>query len=304
MTRDIPWRAIGVAALALLLTTSLGVAALATSTALAQEDDDRDTNCETVVVHDAFMEDQEAIDALANGSTVRSTEANTRVTLGENNTFYQVEGQNPNAYCVHFVVKVSDEAIPPAQLPADIKSNDGEHEASWNAVHNFSSSETHTEIEFTLPAETTAKWSPQEMRIASIAWASESRDKASGLFDRLHEIAGGEDEVAQRKYDISANATGEQVTVPLENPRTGENIDKWTARYTTNDGETWHKLDTSAEDPVYYSKPDDSSIRLTFNDPDARVKFVANPTRRDEIAEEWTMWKSGIKEIGDYMPWN
>lgn len=301
MTRRIPWRIVAVASLALLLTTALGVGALASASVVQGAE----TSCETVVVHDAYMEDQEAIDALANGSEVRSTERNTRVVLGENNTFYQVEGQNPNTYCVHFVVKVDSEAMPPAQLPAAIKSNDGEHEASWDAVHNFSSGETHTEIAFTLPPETTAKWSPHEMRIASIAWASESRDKARGLLDRFYQKVGGEDEVAKRKYDIAANTTGEQVTIPLENPKTGEDIDKWSARYTTNDGYTWHKLGTNAEDPVFYTKAQDgSSIRLTFNDPDARVKFVANPTRRDELEEEWTMWTSGLKEIGSKMPWN
>lgn len=301
MTPNISWRAVGVVSLVLLLTTALGVAAMASATVVQGAE----TNCETVVVHDAYMEDEDAINALANGSEVRSTERNTRVVLGESNTFYQIEGKNPNTYCVHFVVKVDSAAMPPAQLPADIQSNDGEHEASWDAVHNFSSGETHTEIAFTLPAEAEAKWSPHEMRIASIAWASESRREARGLLDRLHKRFGGEDEVAQRKYDLEANSTGEQVTIPLENPQTGEDIDKWSARYTTNEGDTWYKLDSSAEDPVFYTEAqDDSSIRLTFNDPDARVKFVANPTRRDELKEEWTMWTSGLKEIGEKLPWN
>lgn len=300
MTTNIQWRPLAALAVALLLTMSLGVVVLGSATAAASE-----TNCETVVVHDAYLKDEEAIAALSNGSDVRSTEQNTRVVVGESNTFYTIEGANPNTYCVHFVVQIDSDAMPPAQLPADIQSDNGEHEASWDAVHNFSSGETHTQIEFTLPAETDARWSPHEMRIASIAWASESRDKASGLFDKLHKQMGGEEEVAKRHYDIRANATGEQVTIPLENPQTGEDIDKWSARYTTNDGHTWHSLETNAEDPVFYTESKDgSSIRLTFNDPDARVKFVANPTRRDELKEEWTMWQSGLKEIGDRMPWN
>lgn len=305
---DISWRVVGIVALALVLTTSLAVGVLSAGVVAEEEadtDTDTETACETVVVHDAYMTDEQAIEAVANGSTVRSTEQNTQVVLGESNTFYTIEGTNPNTYCVHFVVKVSSDAMTPAQLPAEIQSDDGDHEASWDAMHNFSSGETHTQIEFTLPADTTARWSPHEMRIESIAWASTSRRKATGMFDQLRQRFTGEDEVVKRKYDITANASGEQVTIPLENPETGESIDNWRARYTLNDGFSWHTLGTSAEDPVFYTEAQDgSSIRVTFQNPDARVKFIANPTRKDEITEEWTMWESGLKEIGSRMPWN
>lgn len=300
MTSTISWRTVGAVATVLVIMAAVSLA-VGAGAATAQEN----TSCQTVVEHDAYMEDEEAINALANGTEVRSTERNTRVSLGENNTFYRIKGENPNSYCVHFVVKVDSEAMPPAQLPAEIQSNDGEHEASWDAVHNFSSGETHTQIEFTLPADTEARWSPNEIRIASIAWASESRNKAEGLLGRLQERFGGEEDVAQRKYDIEAEAAGEQVTIPLENPQTGEDVDEWSTRYTTNDGYTWHKLGTSAEAPVFYNEAENGeSIRLTFNDPDARVKFVADPSPTDKLNEQFTMWTSGVKEIGSRMPWN
>lgn len=284
------------------------VAAQETETATETDTDtdaESETNCQTVVVHDAYLNDDEAITALANGTDVRSTEENTQVTIGENNTFYRVRGQNPNAYCVHFVIKVDEEAMPPAQLPAAIQSNDGEHEASWDAVHDFDTGESYTQIEFTLPAKTEAAWSPNEMRITSIAWASESREKAGGMFERLQDRVQGPDDVEQKEYDITANASGEQVTVPLQNPETGESIDDWQARYTTNDGRTWHKLQKDAEAPVFYTESDDgTAIRLTFNDASARVKFIAEPNKIDEVDEQITLWKSGLKEIGDRMPWN
>lgn len=300
MTSNISWQTVGAVAVVLFVMTALGLL-VGASAATAQEN----SSCTTVVEHDAFMEDEEAINALANGSTVRSTERNTRVTLGKNNTFYQIDGRNPNSYCVHFVVKVDSEAMPSTQLPAKIQSNDGKHEASWDAVHNFSGGETYTQIEFSLPANTDASWSPNEIRIASIAWASERRDTAETLFGRLQKRLSSEDDVAQRKYDIEAEAAGEQVTIPLENPQTGEDVDEWTARYTTDDGYTWHKLGTSAEESVFYNEDENGeSIRLTFNDPDARVKFIADPTPRDEFGEQVTMWYSGVKEIGSRMPWN
>lgn len=295
-----PNRFVG-ASIAALLVLSL-VAGVAAGAPVAASE----TNCETEVVHDAYKTDQEAINALANGTDVESYESNTRVLVGENNTFYQIKGENPNTYCVHFVVKISSEAIPPAQLPAEIPSNNGEHKASWDAVHNFTSGETHTQIEFTLPADSEAAWSPHEVRIASISWASETRGEATGLFDRVRDRFGNsDDELAKRKYDIVGNATGEQVTIPLENPQTGEDIDEWQARYTTNGGSTWHALENDADDPVFYREvKDGSAVRLTFNDPDTRVKFVANPTRKDKITEDYTMWKSGLREIKDKLPWS
>jgi hypothetical protein len=284
--------------LAVVLVASLIGGAVATAPAAAQ-------SCDTRVVHDAFMDDERAINALSNGTDVESFEENTRVRLGEANTFYQIEGENGNAYCVHFVVKVSNDAMPAAQLPAEIQSNDGNHEASWDAVHDFETGETYTQIEFTLGPGENATWSPNEIRIESISWASETRDRATGLIDRVSRQFGDDQDVTKRKYDITANASGEQVTVPLENPQTGEKINEWQARYTTDNGSTWYALDTDAEDPVFYTETEDSSsIRLTFNDPNARVKFVANPTSMDKIEEEFTMWRSGLRDIADRLPWS
>ncbi|RDZ49694.1 hypothetical protein C5C07_20140 [Haloferax sp. Atlit-4N] len=272
------------------LIVSMVAPALATS-AVAQTE-----TCQTYVEHLSFRTDAATVDRVANGTEATSTAKNTRVRLVEDSVFYRVTAENPNGYCVAFRVEVSEDAMPAAQLPGEVESTDGNVTATWDAIRDWNDSETFTRIEFTLGPGETAAFAPNQYRVEALSWSSEQRTRATGTWERVKSAFGDESDVTQRHYEF---APGEKttITVPLENPQTGESVDEWDALYST-DGDTWKSVPTDSAKPVFVQADDDeNAVRFTFNDPDAAVKFVVEPTMRDKASWEVNTYLSGWKEI-------
>lgn len=274
----------------------VGIASAATpapsSSTPSMQDD-----CQTTVTHDAFRDDTETVEQLRNESKAQTIVDNTRVTVEETSGFYRVNGENPNGYCVAFTVQVSDKAMPAAQIPGSVESNDGNHEAKWEAIHDFNTSETYTEVTFVLPANTTATFAPSEARVMSLSWASERTEKAKSIGDKLTEKIFDKD-LEKKTYTI--NPDGEQeVTIPLHNPNTDEKVTEWQAMYTTDGGETWVPVKRESTDPVYITTENEQQVSFRFNDPNAKVRFTANPDSLDKANYQVKGYLSGIPFIGD-----
>ena len=299
MTRT-PLRLVLVAMLVVGLTVvpSVGLAMVG-SAAAAQEK----TACTTTVMHDKFRTDADAMTAIANASGATSTVDNTRVHIEESSAFYRIEAENPNGYCVAFTVEIGADAIPPAELPGTITSTSGNHTATWDAVHDFNASETYTRIEFVLPAGTTTTFAPNEYRVVSLAWASNGLQKGQTAWENISrkwgiDLSWGDEKqtVEKHEYELTVEHDGDSRVVPLKHPQTKEPLKEWYATYSV-DGNNWREVGTNTEDPVY-QHVNNESVRFTFNDADAQVKFVANPTWRHKLDKQISGYTFGIDWFG------
>lgn len=253
--------------------------------------------CQTTVTHDAFLTDNSTVEQLRNNSKASSIVDNTRVTVAETSGFYRVKGENPNGYCVAFTVRVSDKAIPAAQIPGEVTSNDGKHSATWKAIHNFNTSQTYTEVKFVLPANTTATFAPSEARVLSLSWVSERAKKAESIGDKLTQKLFDKD-LQKKTYTINPDGK-QEVTVPLQNPNTDEKVTEWQAMFTTDGGDTWKPVKRESTDPVYITMKNEQQVTFRFNNPDAKVRFTANPDTLDKANYQVKSYLSGIPFIGD-----
>lgn len=281
----------------LLVSTTGGLLLAGTAPAAAATAD-----CETTVKHLKYKTNQTAINKVANGSNVTSLKANTRVRVGTDNTFYRVHADNPNGYCVRFVIHVAEKAMPPADVPNNVTSNDGNYTATWRAQYNWNTSNSYTNITFTLPADASATFAPNKYPVVAISWASERVSQGQGLIGGLGDKLDGKDNVTKHTYTIDPDEKT-RVTVPLRNPDTNEKIKEWKAMYTLNNGKTWRKVPTDTNAPVYYSKVGNgTAVQFTINDPDAKVKFYANPTMGQKASYQWKTYSGGIDILSDLIP--
>lgn len=291
--------------IAILLTMTmiggLTLALVAPAAPVAAQDDTDSGTCMTVVEHDAFRDNEDVVESLANGTAATSTVSNTRVTVEETDAFYRVRGENPNGYCVHFEAVVAERAMAPASIPGEVDSNDDNYSATWDAVHDWNTSQTYTRIEFTLPADTTASFAPNRFRVKALSWTSQQQSAADSMAKQLRESVFGKQPVTKRHYKISADE-GEvptTVTVRLQNPQTGEQISEYHAMYSTDGGDSWMPVKESTDAAVYKTEPSNRSVvRFHFTEP-AQVKFVANPSVVDDAEHEVASYSAGIDQILD-----
>lgn len=256
----------------------------------------------TTVKHVKFKTNETAITKVANGSNVTSTTENTRVRLGSDNTFYRLTGANPNGYCVRFVVHIAKKAMPAADIPGNVTSNNGEYSATWAAEYNWNTSQTFTNVSFTLPPGTTATFAPNKGPVVAISWASEKVSKGDSLLSGLTSKWGKEEDIVNHTYRIEPEEKT-RVRVPLRNPETDEKIDEWKAMYTTDNGETWYKVPQKTDSPVYYEHTEnETALRFTFTNADAEVKFMANPTATQTAHYQYETYTSGIGLLKGIIP--
>lgn len=288
--------------IALLVSSSLSVAVAGSVPAVGASTEE----CQTVVEHTSFRTDDTKIEQLTNGSSATSERKNTRVTVQQEDGFYKVTGENPNGYCVHFIITASEEAIPPAELPGKVSANNKDIAATWDAIHSFEESETYTKITFTLPPGTDATFAPNEVRVVSVAWYSDTAEKSKSTWENVTGWSmGNDDNLTQNTYTL---APGEErrLVVPLRNRRTGEQISEWKALYRVpgSDKHTgWQKVDTDTSDPVYYTTVHNgSALAFEFQDPNAEVRFYANPGPLDSADYEMKGYLGGLQRIGDLLP--
>lgn len=263
------------------------VAVLATApapAAAAAQGDQQE--CETTVVHKSFRTDQATMDRIANGSTARNTRKNTRATVAESNSFYKVRGENPNGYCVRFVVEIGSEAIPPAEMPGEVYANHENVAAEWNAVHDFDTGESHTEVMFTLPAGTDATFAPSEVRVVSVAWYSSTAEKSKSAWANLTSRLTDSPNVSKHEYTIAPGSEGVR-TVQLVNPKTDERISEYRALWRPTTDAAWRPVKTDTEAGVFKQETDGGdAVQFHFKNASAEVKFYANPGVRDQLDYE------------------
>jgi hypothetical protein len=298
------WRAIAVLVATAVLTLVVATAATATfATAPAAAQSTDDDQCATTVEHDALRTDDGLIDRVSAGEAVTTRRDLTRVTYTPTDAFYRLEAENPNGYCVHVVVEIGERALPPADLPTDVTSNDGSTTATWQSKHDFDAGQTYTHIAFDVAANSTVEFAPSRVQVVSVAWAGEKQQKAEGVVERLRREV-DEPTLRQRKYQFQVRSTPAARTVPLTTPNESKRIDDYQAQWTT-DGSTWHPVTTRTDDPVYKSEPE-SGDQVTFHwtEP-ARVRFTANPTPLDEVRYQVSSYRAGVADlvdVGDLSP--
>ena len=264
-------------------TTALLATAPTAASAAAQ---DSQQECATTVTHKAFRTEEKSVNRLANGSTVQNVRKNTRVSVGKTNTFYRVSGENPNGYCVRFVVEISSEAIPPAEMPGKVYANHANVAASWDAVYNFDTGQTHTEVIFTLPPGSEATFAPSEVRVVSVAWYSKTAERSSSAWSNLTNRFTSDPNVTKHVYHIAPGGEGVR-TVRLTNPSTGERITEYRALWRPSPDAAWRPVKTDSGAGVFGQETDGGdAVQYHFTNATAEVRFYANPDTRDKLDYE------------------
>lgn len=268
------------------------VAAVASSAETAR-------TCETVATHDAFRFNEETINATQNGSG-SSTVLNTMVRVEQNPAFVRVNATNPNGYCVRFRVLISPEVVSPAEL-GTIEATESNQTASWRAVRDFNRSVTYTEVTFVLPAGTQASFAPAKARVAALKWTGTATSAGSELFGNYSiPLIGGEHDLQQRTYTFSPETNGTTIiTVPLTNRSSGRSIREYQALYRTPT-QDWVPVSTDSTAPVFKRELDGDAVQFQFNNPDATVKFTANPNTVEKAQYQWDAYWGGVEWFSDY----
>lgn len=253
----------------------------------------------TQVTHDKFLTDTDSVDALTNGSTVRSRVANTEVTVEESTAFVRIEADNPNGYCVDYTVKIADRAVPSAELPGTVTSNNGTVEAEWESIYDWNESQSYTVVTFRLTPGQQATFAPSSIRVRALSWASERATKGEGLLDNLTRQFEDNPDLQSRQLTLHANETPKAVSVPLTSPDGDSRVEDWQALYTDDDGETWQPVGEDSDAPVYRTRPDEDHVRFHFTEADTRVKFTANPTMAEQLDYQAEANRAGLDRMLD-----
>jgi hypothetical protein len=260
---------------------------------------DGQQQCETTVTHDAFRTEQSTMDRLANGSVARNVRKNTRVTVGESNQFYRVRGQNPNGYCVQFVVEIGSDAIPPAEMPGKVYANHEDVAAEWNAVHDFDTGQTHTEVVFTLPPGTDATFAPSEVRVVSVAWYSKTTERSKSAWANLTSRVLDSPNVSKHRYTLAPGSEGVR-TVQLVNQDTGERITEYRALWRPSPEAAWRPVKTDTDAGVFKQETDGGdAVQFHFKNASAQVRFYANPGFRDDVDYQIKSYLGGIDLLSE-----
>ncbi len=260
------------------------------------------TDCSNRVVYDQFRFDNATVDAAANGSATASAQ-NTEVRVEQATGFLRVNATNPNGYCVEFHVRIDEAVVSPAELGA-VESNDDSVEAEWHSVRDFDRDETYTEVVFVLPAASTATFAPSKVRVKSLSWTGTATDAGGSWWESISNVSIGDDEeekLQQRTYRFSAANSTETITVSLRNESSGKSVEEWQAMYRTSNESAWKPVSTDSEAPVFYREVSEHRVQFVFNDPDAEVRFTAEPTRLDKAKHEWESWQGGTDVLGDLL---
>lgn len=248
------------------------------------------STCDQEVRHDAFRE-TEAIESVNQTGEATSRVQNTKVRVKDVTGFVRLHAENPNGYCVRYVVEISPEIVSPADL-GTVSSNDEEHEASWRAAQNLSTGEVRTRVEFSLPSGSNATFAPSSVRVESLSWTGAAKRKGNGALDGLREWW-GTNKLDQREYVIEPTSDSSRITVQLT--KDGERIEEWQATYEL-DGKK-RVVTQDARKPVYYTENRDT-VTFHFSDRarDAKVTFMAEPTPVDKVRFSADSYLSGLSE--------
>jgi len=152
------------AALAVLVIAGLLVgAAPAAATLVGGDAPAATTDCQTTALHDQYRFDNRTVRAAANDSAFSQVQ-NTRVEIHQVTGFLRLHAENPNGYCVRYVVEIAPKVVSPAEL-GTIDAVDSNATASWHAVRDFQRSTTYTEVAFSLGPGQNATFAPSSVRV-------------------------------------------------------------------------------------------------------------------------------------------
>ncbi len=279
----------------LLVLSVLSPLALAAPTSATQSE------CSTTVTYDEFRTDNTTVDAAANDSATIEKQ-NTLVRVEQATGFIRIDAENPNGYCVQFEVQIDDRVVGPAEL-GDVDSNNDSVTAEWHAIRDFEADETYTSVEFTLEPGEQATFAASDLRVKSLSWTGTVTSTGGSWFDQLTNFSIGSDDepLQKRQYTFSAENNSTYVTISLQNESTGRSVDDWQAMYRTPSND-WTPISTDSTEPVFYRKVGDQNIQFVFNDPDAEVRFTANPTWRDDLGWQLDSYSSGWDSLFDLNP--
>lgn len=261
----------------------------------AQETPSASSACDQTARHDAFMTESAAVELNETGSTT-SAVSNTRVVLEDAPAFVRVRADNPNGYCVAYVVEISPDIVPAADL-GGVESNDERLEASWRAVQNLSSGTVRTQVEFTLGPGESATFAPSTVRVRSLSWTGEAKRTGTSVVSAVRDLWGSS-VLEKRKYEIESTESSSSITIPLEDGK-GREVEEWIASYELDGDRRAVSQDASA--PVYYTESA-SSVTFHFNDKGAAVTFIAEPNTADKLSHSASSYWSGINDLERWLP--
>lgn len=284
--------------LAVLLLVLVGIASVVGVLGVTAATAAETTDCRTVAVHDAYRFHDKTVQAAANDSAF-STVENTRVEVTQAPGFVRVRGENPNGYCVEVHVEMASEVVSPAEL-GTVTANNGSREAGWHAVRDFDRETTYTEVVFTLPAGTNATFAPSKARVMALQWTGAATTGATSLWDDVATLGGllDDDPVKKHKYRIEPTPNTSIVTVSLVNQSSGRRISDWHATYTVP-GSDADPVGQEPGAPVFYRKPSGGKVQFIFNQRNASVEFVANPSLPEEGSYRLEAYSTGFERIVD-----
>ncbi|WP_227134588.1 hypothetical protein [Halorubellus salinus] len=246
--------------------------------------------CSEEVVHDWPLTNATA-ETFNNSSSVSQVKANTKIRIEHTDSFYRVRAQNPNSYCVHFTVRIHADIIPPTEL-GSLKSVNGTTTGEWHDITEFDSQRTYTEIEFTLSGGESAMFAPSEPAVLIPAWRDQQKREAEGLLARVTSTLDFEspfdddtEDLKAKTYRFSKPNGSDYLTVRLDNRTTNQSIDEWYALSRPAGSEApWDPITQESDAGVFYRTVDGGSkLQFVFNNPNATVKFVANPEAGDKL---------------------
>lgn len=273
----------------------------------AQENNDEietTHDCETSIYYDEFRTNQEVVDEANESGSAAVVKQNTRVKINDSDAFYRITAENPNSYCVEMTADVSEEIFPPTNL-GEVDSLDKKTVARWTDVHDFETQTAHTELTFTVPANSTVKFAPSKPTVFLPAWRDSQKREAEGLLDRVTDYSPfGDDEEGLEKRVYTFNGSDRNsVPVRLDNPNESEQrIEEWNAVYRLSPDEPWKPVDTDTEDPVYYRELGDDKVEFVMNDNNAVIEFRANPTTKDEIVDDVRSYRRSFHDLSSFWP--
>jgi len=296
--RLVPWRddrgrttvqrALALAMVVIVLGSAVGAVAPAGATTSSQSSST--AACSETVVHDWPLQNATA-ETFNNSSSVSQVTANTKVSIEHTDSFYRVRAENPNSYCVAFTVRVHEDIIPPTEL-GSISSVNGTTTGEWHDITEFESQRTYTEIEFTLRGGESAMFAPPEPAVLIPAWRDQQKREAEGILARVTSTLDFEspfdddtENLKAKTYRFSKPNGSDYLTVRLDNRTTNQSIDDWYA-LTRGAGSDvpWDPITQESTAPVFYRTVDGGSkLQFVFNNPNATVKFVANPEAGDKL---------------------
>jgi hypothetical protein len=313
--RIIPWRdkrgtttptGVAAVALAVLVTASLFAFAIpATATTPAPENTQAAAEeCSTTVEHDWPLRNATA-EEYNNSSKVSDVVQNTKVTIEHTDGFYRVDAENPNGYCVNFIVRIHRDIIPPTELGTVSSVNDTTT-AEWHDITDFESQDAYTEIEFSLGGGEQAMFAPSAPAVVVPAWRDERKREAKGVLAEIASLIDIEspfdddtENLKTKEYTFSKPNDTDYVTVRLENESTGQSIDDWYAVEREEDSsEPWNPVTQDSSSAVFYRIVDDGTkLQFTFNDPNTTVRFTANPEATDTFSYELESLQRSFYEL-------